>query len=81
MKKIILIAAILAFCSACTITTHYVQTNAKEYSSTNPETIKIFSNSDVLDNYVVIGSVASHAPGDGVKAVKELKKEAAKNRG
>jgi len=78
MKKLILIALISVLCSACAITTHYVQSDSKQYPSTNVEDIKVFANSDVMDNYIVIGSLATHVPGNGEQAVKELKKEAAK---
>ena len=73
-----LITFISVLCSACAITTHYVQSDSKEYPSTNSEDIKVYANSKVMNNYIVIGSLATLVPGNGDQAVKELKKEAAK---
>ena len=78
MKKLMLITFISVLCSACAITTHYVQSDSKGYPSTNSEDIKVYANSKVMNNYIVIGSLATLVPGNGDQAVKELKKEAAK---
>ena len=78
MKKIILIALAVASISACSVSSNYIQTGAKEYPATRPSEVKIFSNAEIAGNYAVIGTVTTHTPGDGNKAATELKKEAAK---
>ena len=77
MKKIVLVSFFAIFTSACSITSHYVQSNAKTYPPTSANVIKVYSNSDVLENYMVIGSLVAFVQGDGEKAILELKKEAA----
>lgn len=76
MKNIILVVILSVLCSACSITTHYIQSNAQKYSPTNPDNIKVYSNDIILDNYIVIGSLATLTQGDGESAIMELKKEA-----
>ncbi len=78
MRKLLIITAMAFLTSACSITTHYVQTGAQVYPATNPSSIKVYANKKVYKNYTVIGSVASHTPGDGNKATAALKEEAAK---
>jgi hypothetical protein len=77
MKNIVLSSLVVVMCSACSISTHYVQTGAKKHTPTNPNDIKIYADSNALNNYTIIGSVATFTQGDGSKAAIELKKEAA----
>lgn len=77
MKNIVLGFLVALTCSACTVSTNYVQTDAKKHTPTNYESIKVYTDSRVLDNYIVIGSVAAFTHGNGNKAAIELKKEAA----
>ena len=77
MKKLLLVGAFAMLSSACSIKSHYIQSNAQTYPSTNISEIKVYASSEVLENYTVIGSVVSFVQGNGEHAITELKKEAA----
>ena len=77
MKRLILILSV-ALLTSCVIKTHYIQDDAQAYDKTDPGSIKIYTGDNTGQQYNVIGSVAVDAPGNGEKAIMELKNEAAK---
>ncbi|NTV47165.1 MAG: hypothetical protein HGB11_11730 [Chlorobiales bacterium] len=78
MKKIALVLSILIFATACTIQTHFLQSDAKTFEAVKPEDVKVYTANKLSVEYVVIGSIAADSPGDADSVLKALKEEAAK---
>jgi hypothetical protein len=73
---IVLLIGIAVLFSGCTIATHYLQSDSKNYPEVPPEQVKVFSEEKIPFKYEVIGSVAVDALGGGDEAKRALQERA-----
>jgi hypothetical protein len=73
---IISLIGLVVFLSGCTIATHYLQSDSKNYPEVPPEKVKVFSEEKIPFKYEVIGSVAVDALGGGDEAKRALQERA-----